>query len=212
MEDSNHEYQYTSVPTDQELRVLEIEPAANYTDPLVASLYIRPIDDDVESPQPTYDCVSYRWGTNEDVKLLICDDRRLNIAAVVDEMLRHLRKAGKARRMWMVSICINQKDDAEKATQVNIMCLIYARANKVHVWLGSAVDNDMIPSVFSLLRLAALATTQSDFIVAHLSPSMMKSLVSFLTRPWFTRRWVIQEVEPARTAVFHCGYHRLPWQ
>jgi hypothetical protein len=115
--------------------------------------------------------------------LLICDGGNLLITANVDEMLRHLRKATKVRNLWIDAICINQSDGDEEASQVRLMGAIYERADKVHIWLGPATPEDNIPAVFDLLKWYALS-------VRDASNPLTRNLSSFLTRPWFTRRWV----------------------
>lgn len=40
------------------------------------------------------------------------------------------------RTMWIDAICVNQKDNAERAAQIGWMVHVYARDEKVLVWLG----------------------------------------------------------------------------
>ncbi|KAL8339663.1 hypothetical protein RB601_005992 [Gaeumannomyces tritici] len=40
----------------------------------------------------------------------------------------------------------------------------------------------------------------------------MGAILDFFCRPWFSRRWVIQEACLARQATFHCGTHSIPLQ
>jgi hypothetical protein len=42
-------------------------------------------------------------------------------------------------------------------------------------------------------------------------PALLASLKAFMARPWFTRRWVIQEVSLAHTATAHYGPHCIAW-
>lgn len=44
------------------------------------------------------------------------------------------------RALWIDAICINQKDNVEKANQVKIMHEIFANAGTVKIWLGEAND------------------------------------------------------------------------
>lgn len=36
-------------------------------------------------------------------------------------------------------------------------------------------------------------------------------ILSFLERPWFRRRWIVQEVVLAREVILHCGASSIPW-
>jgi hypothetical protein len=59
MDEEQSFYQHRSIDVCEEIRVLILEPASSFTAPLVASLFTRPIENDMESPSPGYACVSY---------------------------------------------------------------------------------------------------------------------------------------------------------
>ncbi|KAH7389729.1 heterokaryon incompatibility protein-domain-containing protein [Phaeosphaeria sp. MPI-PUGE-AT-0046c] len=209
------DHQYFSITADSEIRVLKLEPATSFHDPLVASLVALGLHDalDTAAPASEFHCVSYCWGTNGNTHHMICDDQRLPITENVDMMLRHLRKVLTSRNLWIDAICINQYDDAEKAEQVTAMSLIYQLATKVHVWLGPASADDQIPSVFVALRNWALNHPQLPWIdLEEDHASLSAPLKAFIVRPWFTRRWILQEVRVARSVTVHCGPHRISWE
>jgi hypothetical protein len=62
-------------------------------------------------------------------------------------------EATSVRRLWVDSICINQKDDVEKATQIEMMDQVYARAGQVLIWLGPSTPES--ERFFELVRLGA---------------------------------------------------------
>ena len=37
-------------------------------------------------------------------------------------------------------------------------------------------------------------------------------IISFLERPWFRRRWIVQEVVLAKEVILHCGTSSIPWK
>lgn len=196
--------------------MLQLKPATSFSDPLVASLFVRKLYDSLEAPGhplPPYHCVSYCWGTQHDMKYMTCDNRRMQITGSVDIMLRYLRKALVPQNVWVDAICINQNDNAEKAKHVRAMGTIYQQAEKVHVWLGPASADDQIGSVFAALKRWALSSFDRYpvFDVEGSHSWMLAPLRNFFARPWFTRRWIIQEVMLARNAIVHCGPHRLSW-
>jgi hypothetical protein len=97
-------YQYPPIVSNEEIRVLRLEPGA-FAQPLIGSLVVRKIGDDEENP-PAYDCMSYCWGPQEHFTLLTCDGQALRITLAVDGMLRHLRKPTKPRHLWIdASMC-----------------------------------------------------------------------------------------------------------
>jgi hypothetical protein len=207
-------YQYSPIHASQEIRVLKLEPAASFTSPIVTSLFLRDIDDAdyPQHPLPTYHGVSYCWGAVQDVKWMMCDGQRLKITKNVDTILRHLRKEHSPRNLWVDAICINQANDAEKAEQVGRVDRIYECTDKVHIWLGSAAPKDEIPSIFAILRNWALRPRNSPPIdLKDVPPPLLAAIDAFLARPWFARRWILQEVKLAHAVTVHCGQHRISW-
>ncbi|KAF2026305.1 hypothetical protein EK21DRAFT_74521 [Setomelanomma holmii] len=109
-----------------------------------------------------------------------------------------------SKNLWIDAIYINQADNAEKAKKVMSVSHIYERATKAHVWLGSATEGNDIPSVFALFQ-------DWLFYKRRIFEMLGSSLTAFLMRPWFTRRWVLQEVTQTYAVTLHCGSFRLPW-
>jgi hypothetical protein len=214
MENDLPTYQYQPIISDAEIRVLTLEPAASLIDPLITTIFVRNLKDADYSTalMPTYHGVSYCWGTEQDWQWLQCDGQHLRITRNVDVMLRHLRKPYKRRNLWIDALCINQSDDIEKAKQVRAMGAIYECAEKVRVWLGPAADGDRIPFIFRTLQRWALNAHQRPALdITAISETMMAALNAFMERPWFTRRWVLQEVKLAHDVTVHCGSYQLSW-
>ncbi|KAH7084651.1 heterokaryon incompatibility, partial [Paraphoma chrysanthemicola] len=134
------------------------------------------------------------------------------ITTNVDDLLRHLRKPHHPRALWIDALCIDQTNDLEKAEQVAKMGIIYKWADKTHVWLGTATNHDLIPEVFALLKKWAISVPYSSNPYVHATTeAIVPSLSAFLMRPWFTRRWILQEVLLPRAVTIHCGHHSIPW-
>jgi hypothetical protein len=93
-------YRYQPIVAAREIRILRLEPGA-FSDPLVAVVFSRDLEIDLDAPSPEYDGVSYCWGSYENLRILECDGQPLRITAIVDEMLRHLRKLRSARNLWI---------------------------------------------------------------------------------------------------------------
>jgi hypothetical protein len=95
-----------------------------------------------------------RGGQNADHFILL-GGKRLPITKNCSELIRNFRnpkflEATSVRRLWIDSICINQKDNVEKATQIEMMGQIYARSAQVLIWLGpSTPESDRL---FELVR------------------------------------------------------------
>lgn len=130
---------------------------------------------------------------------------------------------------WIDAICINQRDRAEKSQQVAKMKDIYSRAQSTVIWLGDAGQSaEDVDLAFSLMRDIrqqvqpylddrAQWTEVVDLITAEefVEPRIpsITSLGEILTRPWFSRVWIIQEVANAQDSVVALvGLHPIQWK
>jgi hypothetical protein len=75
---------------------------------------------------------------------------------------------------------INQEDVHERASQVQIMSLIYSHAASVTVWLGEEAEHSS--KMFDMIRQAAVPYEDDQLFLRH--------FVKLLERSWFRRIWV----------------------
>lgn len=109
---------------------------------------------------PPYAALSYCWGSSppsRDVhingktltitkslhKALEAAGRFLSDPCDTDETKRNLA-------IWADAICINQRDDAEKAVQIPLMGELYKKAERVLVWMG--VEGEGSEVVMAVMR------------------------------------------------------------
>jgi Heterokaryon incompatibility protein (HET) len=64
------------------------------------------------------------------------DGHPFQVTISLESVLAHFRRPSRARVIWADAICINQSDDVEKTSQVNLMHDIYQSAEQCLVWLG----------------------------------------------------------------------------
>lgn len=191
-------------------------------------------EDDDES---AYEAISYAWGSADLTHHLTISGRyRLPITTSLFQALRQFRREGNTRRLWADAVCINQKDDSEKAVQVAFMGPIYSSARRTLVWLGESSELDF--ATFSMvgiavkedregrlqkhgdLSAAAMAGKLADRLLPHTSGltvpprgemellvQAVKGLQRLFDRPWWTRLWVLQETFLAVDISFHSGDH-----
>lgn len=136
---------------------------------------------------------------------LFCCLRRLTSSQ--DEPLRSLRKTP----IFIDQLCINQSDKAEKASQVSMMGKIYSDAQAVVSWLGETDPdtNAAMSLVQALNDVPPSRITDPDFdpsaLVNEFSHDDWLSLGALLSRPYFNRAWIVQEVVLARRLIVVCG-------
>ncbi|KAF2806931.1 uncharacterized protein BDZ99DRAFT_465683 [Mytilinidion resinicola] len=106
---------------------------------------------------------------------------------------------------------MNQKSTDEKNHQVPIMSKIYGLASSVCVWIGAADKDSKIALDFikdEVLRIERFDELCEDIAYSH----KWGAMVNLMKRPWFSRRWVVQEIALANEAVIYCGKDSISWK
>lgn len=141
--------EYQALPDARSIRVIKLHSAANLQDVIVFDLITVSLD---ATPPPSYDALSYTWGGQPLDQVVYANGREFLVTENAHNAMRRLRpyKADKYLHLWIDAICINQLDNAEKSTQVQMMLEIYARAQRVNIWLGE--EDETSPLVMKWLR------------------------------------------------------------
>lgn len=231
---SNTTYEYTAITAPRTIRLMHVHPGSG-TDPVHLRLVTTALD-----AAPDFESISYCWGNAhaQDQRQVTCNGTTLSITDSLFTGLVHFRRANRSRVLWADAVCINQADAAEKGSQVLLMPYIYAQATSVLVWLGIADDpvygsvpQDVLVSIRQASQLlpdydpenaadtaAKVRTLRRDSrrLREEGRPNILDHdwmpLAALLARPWFRRRWVVQEVCLARHAVLYVGGGvEIPW-
>ncbi|KAF5518512.1 Heterokaryon incompatibility protein 6, OR allele [Colletotrichum aenigma] len=180
--------------------------------------------------------LSYVWGPPTPVQHIVLNGHQFPVGPNLFQALLHLRPNERIRqgfKLWIDAICINQEDIAERSAQVGRMQDIYAAAWQVVIWLGPEADDSEL-GMSALSWVAARNRTPSPyggfyrestkidarplFIIwgtfkSPLKKTVYKALFSLLSRPYWQRMWILQEVAMARPdAPVVCGKSCLPWR
>ncbi|WYZ37877.1 hypothetical protein EsH8_II_001383 [Colletotrichum jinshuiense] len=116
-----------------------------------------------------------------------------------------LRKALDAP-IWIDALCINQDNQKERTSQVQLMSRIFRQAKRVFAWLGppDRLTNDAMEGLDKIYESDILATsgkrkTLSSFEGMDLIHWF--AVFSFFQRSWFRRAWVTQEAIFGRESI-----------
>ncbi|CAK1356397.1 unnamed protein product [Cercospora beticola] len=177
---------------------------------------------------PAYEALSYAWGEVERTHIAHVMDPgtmqvlgSLSITRSLDVALRNLRTVDVERTIWVDAICINQEDLHERSIQVRRMGEIYKYAARVVVWLERA-SNDSTVALSALQRLGEGVEISDDgwwFPAPHVGDVNMAldqpapftttewdAVEALLSRSWFRRMWVIQEITlGSPRSILQCG-------
>ncbi|KAK2589889.1 hypothetical protein QQS21_012429 [Conoideocrella luteorostrata] len=183
-----------------------------------------------------YVALSYVWGCPGPEKRITLNGLPFTVTSNLFEALLQLRQSQRIQqgfKVWIDAICINQNDLEERGSQVGRMRDIYASAWHVVMWLGAEADNsDLALTTLRWLALLTRAKPALDTVYrqtktvdarplfvkwsSYKSPfrkEIYKALFSLLTRSYWTRMWILQEVASARCdAPVICGKRCLEWR
>jgi hypothetical protein len=201
-----HVYAPLKFPTS--IRIFVLLPGHG-SEPIEGELSERDLSD--EEP---YEAVSYTWGSGfPDSRIYIHDRDRaktLMVYPALESALKALRLPGSPRRLWVDAICTNTLDCDERNRVLAMIPDIFQNACKVCVWLGEAAHDTVL--AFQLIRGHLLQISELDEIISD--TSLFPNWVAFsklLRRPWFSEKWVIQEISYSRNGSVYCGKYSVEW-
>jgi hypothetical protein len=197
------EYSYSPLEYSDEIRLLVIEPGQRPEPPKCKIVNVR------LSENPQYDAVSYTWGSEDKPDVIYCGDQRPKfVTRNCLQAIFRLRQVDRPRTVWIDAVCIDQTSVKERGHQVGIMPSIYKQATSVNVYLGEAEDN----SDLAMDNLNTHIWFQHEDGALEAGGESHTAMHKLLSRPWFSRVWVIQEVFMARRApAVLCGDKSVDW-
>ena len=147
------------------------------------------------------------------------DQSVLTITPSLSILMHQMEARSDVRFIWIDQICINQKDDVEKAIQVKMMRDIDVSALKVLVWLGPSTKGshlamDNIAPLDEAIGVLPQSRFAQDDILSHLpgqDDPFWPALMDLYKRPWYDRLWVQQEAILAKDLEVLCGNKSMPW-
>jgi hypothetical protein len=200
-----------------DLRVLELLPSTNRSS--IIRYKLRPYhlfpNDTARYPRD-FEALSYTWGSSDRTHYTICDGREMMVTANLHAALLRLRRPFEPRMLWIDAVCINQEDLEEKTQQLNMMEHIYGIAyGGVIVYLGEESSDSSLALDFARHLLSVLKSLPIRYQISYLDFKMLglpqkssgewAALKELLNRPWFHRKWIIQEFTCARNVTMICG-------
>ncbi|KAI0840176.1 HET-domain-containing protein [Hypoxylon sp. FL0890] len=190
-----------------ELRVLEIFD--NEHEPIEGKL--------VKSQrEKKYSALSWCWGSREqdsECEIRIIQSSQsyaFPIPRNLESAIRALRNH-KVFRVWIDYICMDQNNINEKNYQVPMMSTIYGESECVYVWLGDE-DKDS-KQAMRFIKDRVLNLRDFDRLIRDETPvKEWQALSALMKRPWFSRRWIVQEIAIAQRATILCGTEKMAWK
>jgi hypothetical protein len=213
------------------IRLLEILHG-NFEQHVVCAMSVWPLD-----TAPLYGAVSYTWGDPALTVQITIDGRtmvvRQNCEYVLQQMFTIEKKA---KYVWVDAACINQSNVKERGHQVAMMGQVYGRAAQVFACVGSHSDGSdfllsfcrkkkrLLENIYTVLHTRPdtytlylnlkdetwLAMKCFRTILSPLGSKVTKAVLAFLSRPYFTRASILQELHMASNVTYCVGPDVLP--
>ena len=198
----NEKLRYLPLYHPDEIRLVKVLPGSRIS-PVKCEL--QPVI--LGSETPKYVALSYCWGDATNKTWINCNGQRLALTKDLLNAIRRLRRKDKTETLWIDQVCINQEDLQERSDQVQLMRKIYEKATNVFIWLGDEADESNT-AIKLIPRLLSTPHAEDDSLTAK----EWRALKSLLSRPWFSRMWVLQELGVASSAAVVYGNQTIPWQ
>jgi hypothetical protein len=177
--------QYDPLSHEKSFRLLKLHPASEVSSPIICTMF----EERMDAPNLKYAALSYTWGSTQNKKEIILNGRSALVTQNLYLALHHIRHmTGLLKNLleplsiWIDALSINQQDQTEKAVQIGYMFQIFAKAQWVVAWLGPEEDGSEV--------IMAAIKERENIDVASIPAS---AILSFLSRSWWTRAWVLQE-------------------
>lgn len=211
-------------------KLYEYEPLEAGSIRLLFLLEADEDDDDLEcalmhfelSEAVEYTALSYAWGDEGRPCAIYIGDAYLPITANLEDALRHLRRQDQPVWLWVDALCIDQPHIEERNHQVQQMRQIYESAAQTVVYLGGQTGGNTGYSAWNFLERNSTWALNRYGERDYTLPALVEDQVDFrgelhdvyldvLTRDWFSRVWVFQEVVVSKEVVIQCGPRGVAW-
>ena len=201
-------FNYERLPGPKWIRILHLYPKERDSDRLMCSLEpVRLGSATQRGSGKCYEALSYTWGDPQS-HAIECDGRTIFTTKNCYRALRLLQILGHLT-LWVDSICINQSDLQERSSQVQLMSQIFVSAKAVLVWLGeedSVEDGSLYYRnddwIYPSYRISDMPANKTSY----------NSLLRYLSRPWFSRVWILQEVMLSKRLTVLLDHEEVEWE
>jgi hypothetical protein len=197
------QYEYTKLSAPGNIRLLLLH-RRNPIDAINCTLF------EVNSKAaPSYEAISYTWGNPLETDHLWVNGFRLRIPKSAYTVLDNRSSLWTPRLLWIDSICVNQDDEEEKVSQIQLMKNIYSNALFVSVCLQppSITGNDVAETLQNnqFLEFLGISHDGRNVVAALSEPGMAADLIEELL-------WVFMKSSATELSVWlkYAGQNRQP--
>jgi hypothetical protein len=152
---------------------------------------------------PENTALSYCWGSCDDTRSVFVHGIERQVTRNLYDALERLHWMQMSQKLWIDALCINQEDNQERGHQVQLMKIIYSRAQSVVAWISRSSE-DSSQAMAALRRMPVKSSRARDTI--------WEKLEKLFARPYWKRIWIIQELAVATKVKVVCGRDWVMWE
>ncbi|KAN0107946.1 Heterokaryon incompatibility protein (HET) domain containing protein [Hyaloscypha variabilis] len=209
--DSISKFQYKPLDSPDSIRILLLHPSSASPAHLHCDLIQTTISACDQDLFEHYVALSYVWGSTDDLQTILLEGCHFQITRNLSEALHNIRESSRAVRLWVDAVCINQHDNSERNHQVALMGQIYTIARHTIIYLGpSSQDIDAVLQLSAAPKEDINLQERQSWKTPQ-NPQISLVARELLSRAWFTRIWVFQELVLSRDPWVQCGKSRSKW-
>jgi hypothetical protein len=121
-----------------EIRLIRLLPG-KWTDPVRCELFEEVLG------TTRYAALSYVWGSKNVTRPIFLNRRKFPVTVNLESALRHLREriecGSHAAILWVDALCIDQRNESERTSQVQMMGDVYRQCRQAIVYLGDQLED-----------------------------------------------------------------------
>lgn len=173
------------------------------------------------SQAPSYTAISYTWGNQFVTHMIRMNDAELlvtrNCFNALRQASRHLDISG--TYVWIDGVCINQNDRPEKNAQVQMMGVIYKRANLVAISLRLEVSDEPV-LLADKVDDAPAGDFRDEWVewISDVVPRghaqrypLLHALHALVDHDYWSRVWIVEELVLANGIEILCNDSVVSW-
>jgi hypothetical protein len=208
----DNQFKYEPLEDVDSIRLLFVEPALHGDGGLQCNMIHTTL-----STSLAFTALSYVWGTPAQTgyerRVLWIDGKQVLIGLNLYDALLHLRDEKEVLLIWADAVCIDQLNLKERNHQVCKMRDIYSRAETTVIYLGADDGGNTVLVAWNFLERECSDTIPiaEESLPTNFRGDMSNVEISVLSRPWFRRVWVFQEVIVSKRPLVQCGWRRTTW-
>lgn len=202
-------FTYQPLTEPDSFRLLLIHPAPSHPAPITCNLVPTTLSQCNHEIIDHYTALSYVWGDASQRRTISVNNHSVSVTASLEAAIRDLRDPTRSLYIWADALCIDQSNIDERNQQVRLMGKIYSTAHHTVIHLGPVwSETERLLSATLAISDAYYGREGTGRDLQDVAQLAERDIIS---RPWFNRIWIFQELVLSGDPWIQCGGLRARW-